>query len=326
MSSLNIFRRKTNPAPEQPSQPGDPGQAVSNHLTGLPQFGQLDRMQLTANRFLRGTGIGVRPSTRRRATAEFREHRKYVPGDDVRFVDWKASARQEQIFLKQGENPRDTSVAILLDCSASMAWGDPPRWRAALGLASILGYLALAHGDRLTVVPLGAPGDKRLAPKLGPVSGKGQFPTLLNYLQSLPFGGDAAWGDEIQKFAHTTGTGGLVYLLSDLWEAETLGAGLAELPAPKWHVTLFHLLHTEELEPTLKGDLELVDVETGEKANYDIDARAVAAYKERLQAWLKQVEQTCLDNRVLYARLPSDASLDHLLPQLRLLGVIEFTR
>jgi uncharacterized protein (DUF58 family) len=114
---------------------------------------QLDRLRLNAGRYLPGYGVGLRPSLRRRPSAEFQQHRMYVPGDDVRFVDWKASARAEHIFVKQGEQPKEATVYLLLDCSASMAWGSPPKSQAALQLAAALAYLALSHGDRFMLVP-----------------------------------------------------------------------------------------------------------------------------------------------------------------------------
>ena len=121
----NIFRRS--------DIDGQSELPESETITLAPQaLCQLNRVRLTASRFLKGTTAGARPSFRRRPSYEFREHRMYVFGDDVRFVDWKASARQEHIFIKQGEHPKEATVFLLLDCSASMSWGQPPKSMASL--------------------------------------------------------------------------------------------------------------------------------------------------------------------------------------------------
>ena len=112
-------------------------------------FRQLNRLQLNAGRYLPGHAVGMRPSLRRRPSSEFKEHRMYVTGDDVRFVDWKASSRSEHVFVKLGEQPKEATVYILLDCSQSMDWGDPPKVGTALALAAAIGYMALSQGRSL---------------------------------------------------------------------------------------------------------------------------------------------------------------------------------
>jgi hypothetical protein len=62
---------------------------------------QLNRLQLNTGPWLPGNTLGSRPSQRRRPAMDFREHRAYAPGDDVRFVDWRASARQEHVFTRR---------------------------------------------------------------------------------------------------------------------------------------------------------------------------------------------------------------------------------
>jgi uncharacterized protein (DUF58 family) len=274
---------------------------------------QLNRLQLNAGRYLPGTAVGLRPSMRRQPAYDFREHRMYVPGDDVRFVDWKASARQEHVFVKQDEHPKEATAHLLLDCSASMRWGDPPKAMRALEVAAALGFLALAHGDRLYIHP--SPGSQ--AQPLGPISGKGQVPALLNYLRLLPFQGRA---DLEQTVRHLVGGahGGLTLLISDLLDVTNLRTVLQTLPPPAWEVVVLHLLHAEELNPTLRGNVEMNDVESGQGINYDVDARALLRYKQHVTTWCGELEMTCFDNNALYTLIPTHWSLDgEILPHLR---------
>lgn len=294
---------------------------------------QLNRLQLNASRFLPGFAVGQRPSLRSKPSWDFREHRMYVPGDDVRFVDWKASARQEHIFVKLGEHPKEATVYILLDCSGSMGWGEPPKSDTALLLAASLGYLALAQGDRLVIVPMRSipetsnnPGNQQLATQiLGPITGKGQYPHLLNYLRGLSFGGRLDFDQAIHHFTrHLTIGGGLVLVISDLLYIQDLNKTFESFPVPTWDVIVLHLLHPQELIPSIQGDLEMHDIETDEKKNYDITPKALNTYKERLNTWRESLEFACIQNNHFYTLISSEWSIDRdIIPRLRDLNVVK---
>jgi uncharacterized protein (DUF58 family) len=252
---------------------------------------------------------------------DFREHRAYTPGDDVRFVDWRASARQEHVFIKEGENLKNATIYLLLDCSASMAWGNPPRSQTALVLAAALGYLALnAHGDRLVVIPTGG------NPLLGPVSGKGQFPGLLNYLSALRFEGQEDLGQVMAGLARRSPSrGGLALALSDLLGVVDLSRALEALPAPRWGAILLHLLHPEELDPPARGDLELYDIETGQRRRHAITEKVLETYRQRLGSWLENIETACAEKpNTLYSMIQTDWNLEgEILPRLRSANVVK---
>jgi uncharacterized protein (DUF58 family) len=288
----------------------DPGStsATGPALTLPPQaFLQLDHLQLNAGRSLPGNREGLRPSLRRRPSSDFLEHRPYTAGDDVRFVDWKASARQEHIYIKQGEHPKEATVSILIDCSASMGWGSPPKSAAAEALAMALAYLALAHGDRLVLEPYG----KTSALPLGPLSGKGQFPGMLNYLRGLEFAGAANLEAAALKFRREKALdGGMLFILSDFLGEENLETVLDHFPAPLWQVVLFQLLHPDELQPGALGNIELRDSETQQTANYDISPRAVKAYQENLAAWQASLDLTCVSHHALFSPIPTNWTLE----------------
>jgi uncharacterized protein (DUF58 family) len=284
---------------------------------------QLNRLQLNTGRSLPGAGVGTRSSYRRRPAMDFREHRPYTAGDDVRFVDWKASARQEHVFIKQGEQLKHVGVDLLIDCSASMAWGDPPKRGAALELAAALGYLALAQGDRLRIYPLTGAGGAA-APVIGPLSGKGHFPALLKSLRLLRFGGQVDPLRSLAGLSRRGRRGGLVLLISDLLGAQALDEGLQSLRLPEWKVILFHLLHPTEIDPALQGEFELQDIETGQVGRYSIMAKDLDTYRSRLQAWREGLEAACRELRVQYTMIPTHWSLEgETLPYLRKAQVVK---
>lgn len=318
----NIFR----PNNAQISNPANLQTQGENVNLPLSLYPQLDRLRLRASRHLRGGGAGARASAHRRPAAEFLEHRPYTPGDDVRFVDWKASARSEHIYLKQGEQPQETTVHLVLDTSASMAWGTPPKSHTALTLAAALGYLALAHEDRFQLISpsprgRGAKGEGSRAFK-----GKAQFPSFLKTLRSQTFSGAPNLAESLSTYSRTNPRGGVLLILSDLLDTPNLSAALAAFPRPTWEVTVFHLLHPHELHPPLNGEFELVDAETGQSTNYDLTPQALENYQKNLQIWRTGLELACIENKAFYTLIPTDWAVDkEVIPHLRKVRVLEST-
>jgi len=260
----------------------------------------------------------------RRPAADFREYRQYAPGDDIRYVDWKASARQEHIFIKQGEHQKAATVYVLLDCSASMAWGDPPKSQTALALANALSYLALAHDDRLVILPI-TQDQTKTVPPLGPLWGKGQVPVLSGYFQAVRFQGQIDLTQTLVELSYRKySSGGLVLVISDLLGVKDLTTGLDALPQPSWKVVCFQLLHPAEINPTLNGYFEMQDIETGQKKLYPVTPKALETYRQRLESLQKQIAQDCLERNAVYTLFPTNWSIENeILSQLRRTQVVK---
>jgi uncharacterized protein (DUF58 family) len=305
----------------RPGPPQAAGPATSAEADGLLDAAflrQLDRLALQANPRLRGDAIGPRPSWRRLPASDFREHRQYLPGDDLRHVDWNASARSQHVFVKLGERPKEVTVHVLLDSTASMQWGRPSKLWAARRLAAALSYIALNHGDRLVISDLsgGVP--------FGPQMGKGQVPGLLRYLRDLPLQRQADLPAAAYQLARQHTHGGYAVLISDLADVDDLAPLLAHLRPPAWQVLVLHLMHPAELDPDLRGELELHDAETGERANYDLDADALERYRAYVAEWCAAHERACLAQGAAYARLLADWPIEQaVLPYLRRRGVVQ---
>jgi uncharacterized protein (DUF58 family) len=250
--------------------------------------------------------MGSRSSHRRKPSAEFQEYRTYVPGDDIRYVDWRASARHEHVFIRQGELPKEVTVYLMIDCSASMQWGRRPKSHLQQGLAAVLGYLALTQGDRLIVHPYG--GGRNV--DFGPVSGKGQFRGLLRYLRRLNYAGEANLADGLRGLKQRILRGGIMFVLSDLLERGNMAEVLSSVPVPLWWVNVLHLLHPHEINPSLQGPLELHDIETGVKVNYDISGEAIRRYRQRIVDWQNRLELACVENHAFYTVIDTELSLD----------------
>jgi uncharacterized protein (DUF58 family) len=282
-------------------------------------FRQLDRLALTGRRELAGQGVGQRASARRKLAPDFIEHRAYVPGDDVRYVDWRASARSEHVYVRQGELPQETGVYFLVDASASMAWGQPPKHTGQLFNVASLGYLALSQDDRVMVHPFG----ERAQRPFGPISGKAQITALVSYLNRIQYGGESDLLRAARRLVARFSRGGILFILSDLLSVENLAAVLGLFPPPRWAVHVLQTLHPEEVDPALSGDLQLVDIEDGGNRNLDINNESLKGYQEHFEAWRREIELICIENYATHTILPTSWEHSDIFARLRAARILE---
>src|SRR4051812_36228267 len=104
---------------------------------------QLERLELVSRKIFRGRLKGERRSTRKGQSVEFADFRNYVPGDDLRFIDWNTYAPLDRLFLKLFFEEEDLHFYALLDASPSMAFGTPSKFDYARQLAAALAFVGL---------------------------------------------------------------------------------------------------------------------------------------------------------------------------------------
>jgi uncharacterized protein (DUF58 family) len=290
---------------------------------------RLERMGLQAQRTLRGYPAGGEHlSLNRLPTAIFSDHRPYSPGDDFRHIDWNAYAHHQEIVVKLGEVEQSVGVHVLLDVSRSMACpssplreaGRPPKLRAAQRLTAALGYLALAHNDRLSVVPFGvAP-----LPAFGPAHGKGRLIELLKFIDRLQPDQPTALARALVAYARSHERGGLLVICSDLLAPEGLEQALRALPPPRWQTLVLHLLERRELRPELAGPIELEDAETGQRLPLTLDAATLGAYRRNVAEWQERLAASCARRGATYAQVLADWPLEQqVVPYLRARRILQ---
>jgi uncharacterized protein (DUF58 family) len=283
---------------------------------------RLERLSLQAQRTLRGRPSGGEHISRNELPATiFSDHRPYSHGDDYRYIDWNAYAHQDEMFVRLGEIEQSISVHVLLDCSRSMGWspggrGNPerPKLRAAQRLAAAIGYLALAHHDRLYVTPFG---EAALTP-FGPAHGKARLVELLRFIEGAEPDQGTALAAALGGYARRHPRGGLLAICSDLLAPEGLDQALRALPPPRWQTLVLHILDPRELRPDLSGPIELEDAETGQRLPITLDADALATYRRGVAAWQEQVAAACARRGAVYAQALTDWPLERqVIPYLR---------
>jgi uncharacterized protein (DUF58 family) len=269
---------------------------------------QLERLLLIMKRPVRGGLKGGRRSVKRGQSVEFADFRDYSLGDDLRQLDWNVLARLEKLFIKLYVEEEDVTISFLLDCSASMAAGNPPKLLFAKRAAAALGYIGLASEDRVAVSSLaGRAGRRQVA-----LRGSGRVFRLLSALSGM---GAADGATDLLAAARHAGAQlrgrGVVVLLSDLLDPAA-DKVIRELAATGSELIVLHILSPDELDPTMEGDVRLVDVETGDGIDVTVDLATIDDYKARLAAWQESFADLASRRGATYVPISTDLPLAEL--------------
>lgn len=249
---------------------------------------------------------GDRRSRVQRSGLEFADFRPYQFGDDVRHIDRHAWARLRRLHVKLFSMEQRLPVLLLVDASASMAFGDPDKFSFARALTAALGYIGLATGEKVVTGAL--VGDRLQV--LGPLQGRGQARRLFEWLSSLEASGQGNWLAAVETMGTRARPGGLAVLISD-WLTEDIPETLATLRRLYRDVVGVHVLAPEELEPERlgAGAARLVDAESGQELEVSLEPSAFDQYRAGLAAWRKSVEAAFLGQEGKYIFAPSDTNL-----------------
>ncbi len=288
---------------------------------------KLNQLTLVANKVRAGAIKGERRSARRGSSVEFADYRNYIPGDDLRRLDWNIYARLEKPFIKLLEEEEDLAVHVLVDTSASMGWGEGAQNKHlyALHLAAALSAVALGAGDHLTVAALNATHATGAVPmQFGPARGSQHLLRLMALLEQWQPAGETDLSAALRAYLLMPRRAGLCFVISDLFSPAGHQAGLRELQSRGFEVNLLHLLAPDEIDPPLAGDLRLVDVETGQAQEVSVEAGMRDLYRQRVQAWQDGIMAECMQRGVRYIPVSTAQPWDELvLLGLRRAGVMK---
>jgi uncharacterized protein (DUF58 family) len=264
-------------------------------MSGLLPAGllqRLERLQVLARRTFRGTGAGERRSRQVGSWTEFRDHREYAPGDDLRHLDWNAFARLERLYLKRFHAQHDVTVHLIVDASASMGFGAPQKIAQARMLAAALAWVSLTSHDRARLHVLGASPVQSTPAFVG----RAGLRQLMAQLALVDAAGTVSLGEAVTSVARLLSEPGIVFLLSDFL-SEGAETAIERLTARRHQVHALRVLAPQELEPSiddaLRADMELVDCETQGTIDVTLSPRMRAIYRETLAAHEASLRAAC---------------------------------
>ena len=275
---------------------------------------RLDTLRLAMRGRAQGGAGGSRRSRQTGSSAEFSDYREYIPGDDIRRLDWNACARFDRLFLKLFMEEQESLVTVMLDASASME----AKWPAARAAAETAGYLALTGGDRLRILCL-KNGRAVPSPLL---SGRAAWPRLAEFLDRCPPDGREGTLTEAVKRAEGLQKG-LCCLITDGYTEDALGEALDWLRYCRQETGVILVLSGGELRPEPDGALRLTDSESGARIDLIADRSAMEAYRDALESFLKDVRENCAAREAPYMLLDSEKPFEEcFIPLLARSGMI----
>jgi uncharacterized protein (DUF58 family) len=243
---------------------------------------RLDQLDLISRKIMSGKMKGERRSKRRGQSVEFADFRNYVPGDDLRFIDWNIYARLDKLFVKLFLEEEDLALHVIIDTSASMNYGTPDKLRYAKRVAAALGYIGLVNYNRVNVVAI----SNGVVAETGGMRGRRNVSRLLQFVDTLQPSGTSDFAQACRKFLLTAKSKGVCVVLSDFFDKSGFENGLRFVASGKFDFFAIQLLSPQEIDPTqLKGDLKLKDIEDGDMAEVSITQPLLKRYKSNLNAY-----------------------------------------
>lgn len=250
---------------------------------------RLSGLDLISRKILQGKIRGERRSRRRGLSVEFADYRPYAHGDDLRFLDWNIYGRLDRLFIKLFLEDEDLFVYVLVDCSSSMDYGRPNKFRYAQKIAAALAYIGLVNYSRVGIGAF----NSVLEDTFTPARGRRNVHKMMSFLTQLQPKGETDLNRAAKLFALQNKSKGIVILISDFMDRKGYHTAINSLLARKCDVFCIHLLSEQEINPPLKGDLKLLDIEEGEETEVTISEPLLASYRKILNSFVSELKDYC---------------------------------
>jgi uncharacterized protein (DUF58 family) len=271
---------------------------------------KLEYLSLVSRRVFRGQLLAQRRTMQLGGGIEFADHREYTPGDDFRYLDWNVYARHGELLLKRFQEEEDLHVYVLLDCSRSMSFGAPVKFDYARQVAAALAYIALADLDRVAVVAFAG----EIVADFPLTRGKGRILALLKFLEGLSVqDGETNLTRVAENFIHRSQRRGLAVVVSDLFDPAGYERGLDVLRHHRYEPHVVQLYDRREADPGVKGDVELVDVESQATEKVTVTERNLRQYRQIFDEFLASVRHYCARYGIGGTGTTTDVPFDELI-------------
>lgn len=266
-----------------------------------PEFlARLERLELVTRKVFRGRMKGDRRTKRKGQSVEFADYRNYVPGDDLRFIDWNTFARLERLFLRLFLEEEDLHFYTLIDASPSMTFGQPTKLQFAQKLTAALAFIGLVRTDRVRIETI-AQGMRESSPAF---RGRASLWRMFERIEQIEPDDPVPLTQGVKNFCLRNSGKGILVLISDLMDKQCYQDALRYLLARQMDVYVVHVLSKEELQPEIAGDLKLIDCEDHDSAEITVSAPLLKRYQQTLAAFVGGAREFCTRRGMTY--VPAD--------------------
>ncbi len=284
---------------------------------------RLSRMDLRARLVVEGFMSGLHKSPYHGFSVEFAEHRQYMPGDDIKHIDWKVYGKTDRYYVKQFEEETNLKTYLLIDRSASMGYAGSgiSKLQYSTYLAAALTWLLLRQRDAVGLVTF----DEKIRKIMPARSVQTYLPELLAELDRSQPASSTDIAATLHEIADRVKRRALIILFSDLFDENTRGIiqGLKHFRHRNHEVIVFQILDPLEVSFAFGDDAVFQDMETEEKMTTQ-PVHIQRDYRKLLHEFLQTMKKSCRENAIDYQLLqtdtPFDLALVHYLQKRKRLG------
>jgi uncharacterized protein (DUF58 family) len=287
---------------------------LSDYL-GSRDLGRLANLQVLARQVVEGFCSGLHRSPNKGSSVEFKQHRQYVPGDELRRLDWKVYGKSDRLYIREYEEETNLRCNILLDCSGSMGYAGTEakgltKHEYGVRLAAALGYLLLQQADALGLVTF----DTKVRRHIPPRSRPAHLKAVLEELASSRVGGETALGRVFSDMVGKLHRRGLLVIISDCFgDVPDLLRALAHFRHQGHDIVIFQIWDRDELEFPFKQWTRFDSLERADDRVMVDPAHLRRAYLDNLQEFRTQLKAGCYRHRIDLMPLTTDQPLSEAL-------------
>jgi len=271
---------------------------------------KITRLDLQARLVVEGFVSGLHKSPFHGFSVEFASHREYVPGDDIRHIDWKVLAKTDRYYIKQYEQETNLKATFLLDASESMHYGGTNgrmnKYQYACAVAASLAFLLLQQQDAVGLAIF----DEELKKYLPTSANPNQIKQFVHAVDVIQPKRKTSLEPICHSLAEKIPRRGLVCLVSDLFvDVDGVIRGLEHFRHYGHEVMVMHILDQDELNFPFQGNTMFQGLE--ETGRLLIEPRALRqGYLDALNAFRRRVKRSCVSSRIDYKLISTADHLD----------------
>lgn len=269
---------------------------------------RLKGMDVKARLVVEGFVSGLHKGPYKGFSVEFAEHRQYMPGDPIRYIDWKVYGKTDRFYIKEYEEETNLRAYIIVDGSGSMGYASDGITKLEYGcyLAASLAYLMLKQQDSVGLLIF----DTKLRKYIPPRSVKRHLHVLLKELSQLAARDETDLGHSLHELARRVKRRGLIILISDLLDdEERVVRGLKLFRHRKHEVIVFHVLDPYEVAFPFEHEVILRDMETDDEVPA-VPWEIRSEYRERVASWIDRYRTVLRQSGIDYVPVKTSTTFD----------------
>lgn len=270
--------------------------------------GKFSNLQVLAKQVVEGFCNGLHKSPHKGFSVEFKEHRQYVPGDEIRSIDWKLFGKTDRLFIREYEEETNLRCTILLDSSGSMAYSGSrsngfSKHDYAVRTAACLAFLMLQQQDSVGLVTF----DKTVRRYIPPRAQPKHLKAIVSELKTQKAEHETELGDVFHEMVVKLHRRGLLIIISDLFgDVEQLMKSLAHFRHANHEIIVLQIWDPDELDFPFKQWTQFASLEAAHTRHLVDPAQIRKAYLKKLEEYREQLTKGCARHRINLVPMTTD--------------------